>query len=44
LKQEQKRNMLSVEDQLIIKLELLDIVDEWSFLQYAVPQTKALQS
>jgi hypothetical protein len=28
LKQEQKRNMLSVEDQLIIKLELLDIVDE----------------
>jgi hypothetical protein len=43
LKQEQKRTALSVDEHLIVKSELSNIVDEQTLLQDAVPRTKALQ-
>jgi hypothetical protein len=43
LKRQQRRNTLSVEDRLIVELELSDIIDERTLLQDAVPRTKALQ-
>jgi hypothetical protein len=44
LKREQKRTALSVEERVIVELELSNIGDERSLLQDAVPKTKALQS
>jgi hypothetical protein len=44
LKQEQKRTALSVEEILVVELELSGIIDKQTLLQDAVPKTQALQS